>query len=112
MIQSHEIKIGLLSFQALRFVKNSSIGPYAVTKKKGRVTGEGAEVQSLQKVEGGRHVLKTILFVLTLLRGHSFYAEINCIARVEDDYHQMRELKVRVEATDNRHGKTSVSSFT
>ncbi|KAG4964236.1 hypothetical protein JHK84_038862 [Glycine max] len=40
------------------------------------------------------------VFVITLLLGHIFYAAINRIAKVEDDYRQMRELKVRAEAAD------------
>jgi len=40
------------------------------------------------------------VFVITLLLGHIFYAAINRIAKVEADYRQMRELKVRAEAAD------------
>ncbi|KAJ1415561.1 Signal transduction response regulator, receiver domain [Sesbania bispinosa] len=40
------------------------------------------------------------VFVITLLLGHIFYAAINRIEKVEDDYSQMRELKVRAEAAD------------
>ena len=57
LVQSHEVKNGLLSFNPIRIGKNSSIGPHAVIQK-GSVIKEGAEVQSLQKVEGGQHVLK------------------------------------------------------
>ncbi|XP_057452599.1 uncharacterized protein LOC130744429 [Lotus japonicus] len=57
LVQSHEVKNGLLSFLPIRIGKNSSIGPYAVIQK-GSVIREGAEVQPLQKVEGGQHVLK------------------------------------------------------
>jgi hypothetical protein len=38
--------------------------------------------------------------VITFLLGYIFYAAINCIAKVEDDYRQMRELKTRAEAAD------------
>lgn len=40
------------------------------------------------------------VLVITLLLGYIFYAAINRIARVEDDYREMRELKVRAEAAD------------
>ncbi|KAK7299851.1 hypothetical protein RJT34_10679 [Clitoria ternatea] len=40
------------------------------------------------------------VLVITLLVGHSFYAAINRIAKVEDDCHRMRELQVRAEAAD------------
>ncbi|KAK8962543.1 Histidine kinase 2 [Platanthera guangdongensis] len=38
--------------------------------------------------------------VIVLLVGHIINAAINCIEKVEDDYHEMRELKVRAEAAD------------
>ncbi|KAF5482590.1 hypothetical protein F2P56_003148 [Juglans regia] len=40
------------------------------------------------------------LLVITLLVGHIFYAAISRIAKVEDDYRKMEELKVRAEAAD------------
>ncbi|KAK6918743.1 Signal transduction response regulator, receiver domain [Dillenia turbinata] len=40
------------------------------------------------------------LLVITLLVGHIFHAAINRIAKVEDDYRKMMELKVRAEAAD------------
>ncbi|KAI4305667.1 hypothetical protein L6164_029019 [Bauhinia variegata] len=40
------------------------------------------------------------VFVITLLLGHIFYAAINRIAKVEDDYRKMMELKVLAEAAD------------
>nr|KYP48148.1 Hybrid signal transduction histidine kinase J [Cajanus cajan] len=40
------------------------------------------------------------VLVITLLLGHIFYAAINRIAKVEDDYRQMSELKGRAEAAD------------
>ncbi|KAJ1399879.1 Trimeric LpxA-like superfamily [Sesbania bispinosa] len=58
LVQSHEVKNGILSFHPIRIGKYSSIGPYAVIQK-GSVIGEGAEVQALQKVGGGHHVLKS-----------------------------------------------------
>lgn len=57
LVQSHEVKNGILSLHPIRIGKDSSIGPYAVIQK-GSVIGEGAEIQALQKVEGGQHVLK------------------------------------------------------
>ncbi|XP_012570515.1 uncharacterized protein [Cicer arietinum] len=56
LVQSHEVKNGVLSLHPIRIGRNSSIGPYAVIQK-GSVIKEGAEVQPLQKVEGGQHVL-------------------------------------------------------
>lgn len=38
--------------------------------------------------------------VIVLLVGHIFHAAINRIEKVEDDYHEMKELKVRAEAAD------------
>ncbi|XP_028803124.1 histidine kinase 2 [Neltuma alba] len=40
------------------------------------------------------------VLVITLLLGHIFYAAISRIAKVEDDYREMRELMVRAEAAD------------
>ncbi|KAK1296121.1 Histidine kinase 2 [Acorus calamus] len=40
------------------------------------------------------------VLVIILLVGHIFYAAVNRIAKVEDDYREMRELKVRAEAAD------------
>nr|KYP58460.1 Putative fatty-acid--CoA ligase fadD25 [Cajanus cajan] len=57
LVQSHEVKNGVLSFHPIRIGKNSSIGPYAIIQK-GSVIREGSEVHPLQKVEGGQHVLK------------------------------------------------------
>ncbi|XP_028780067.1 uncharacterized protein LOC114736418 [Neltuma alba] len=58
LLQSHEVKNGLVSFLPIRIGKGSSIGPYAVLQK-GSIVGEGIEVQPLQNVEAGQHVLKT-----------------------------------------------------
>ncbi|KAK6930803.1 Signal transduction histidine kinase, dimerization/phosphoacceptor domain [Dillenia turbinata] len=38
--------------------------------------------------------------VIALLVGHIFHATVNRIAKVEDDYHEMMELKKRAEAAD------------
>ncbi|KAK1306577.1 Histidine kinase 2 [Acorus calamus] len=40
------------------------------------------------------------VLVIILLVGHIFYAAVNRIAKVEDDYREMRELKGRAEAAD------------
>lgn len=40
------------------------------------------------------------LLVITLLVGHIFHAAINRIAKVEEDYREMMELKARAEAAD------------
>ncbi|GAB4825284.1 Histidine kinase 2 [Ancistrocladus abbreviatus] len=40
------------------------------------------------------------VLVITLLLGHIFHAAINRIAKVEDDYRKMMELKARAEAAD------------
>lgn len=58
MIQSHEVKDGLLSFLPVRIGQNSVVGPYAVIQK-GSILEEEAEVRSLQKTEGGKHVFQT-----------------------------------------------------
>ena len=57
LIQSHEVKNGVVSFFPIRIGKGSSIGPYSVLQK-GSVVGEGSEVQPLQKVEAGQNVTK------------------------------------------------------
>ncbi|MED6210728.1 hypothetical protein PIB30_066868 [Stylosanthes scabra] len=57
LVQSHEVKNKILSFNPIRIGKYSSVGPYAVIQK-GAVIKQGAEVQPLQKVEKGQHVLK------------------------------------------------------
>ncbi|KAL2903703.1 Histidine kinase 3 [Bienertia sinuspersici] len=40
------------------------------------------------------------ILVIALLVGHIFYATVNRIAKVEDDYQEMMELKKRAEAAD------------
>uniref|UniRef100_A0A2P2KPS0 histidine kinase n=1 Tax=Rhizophora mucronata TaxID=61149 RepID=A0A2P2KPS0_RHIMU len=40
------------------------------------------------------------ILVIALLIGHIFHATVNRIAKVEDDYHEMMELKKRAEAAD------------
>ncbi|XP_019164111.1 PREDICTED: uncharacterized protein LOC109160273 [Ipomoea nil] len=48
LIQSHEVKNGVLSFSVVRIGKRSSIGPYAVLQK-GSIVGDGAEVLAQNK---------------------------------------------------------------
>ncbi|PQQ20965.1 hypothetical protein Pyn_17072 [Prunus yedoensis var. nudiflora] len=48
LIQSHEVKNGVLSFLPIRIGQNSSVGPYAVVQK-GTILGEEDEVMALQK---------------------------------------------------------------
>lgn len=57
LVQSHEVKNGILSFHPIRIGKCSSIGPYAVIQK-GSVIGEGVEVQAMRKVGQDQHVFK------------------------------------------------------
>ena len=57
LVQSHEVKNGILSLHPINIGKCSSIGPYAVVQK-GSVIGKSVEVQALQKVAEGEHVLK------------------------------------------------------
>lgn len=38
--------------------------------------------------------------MIVLLVGYIFHATVNRIAKVEDDYHKMMELKKRAEAAD------------
>ena len=50
------------------------------------------------------------LLVIILLVGHIFYAAISRIAKVEDDYQKMMELKVRAEAADVAKSQVHVIS--
>jgi hypothetical protein len=50
------------------------------------------------------------LLVIILLVGHIFYAAISRIAKVEDDYRKMMELKVRAEAADVAKSQVHVIS--
>ncbi|KAL8122202.1 hypothetical protein AgCh_018810 [Apium graveolens] len=58
LIQSHEVRNGVLSFLPIRIGKNSLVGPYSVIQK-GSVIGEAAEVSALQKTEGGKPLPKS-----------------------------------------------------
>ncbi|KAL0550754.1 hypothetical protein IC582_009815 [Cucumis melo] len=51
LIQSHEVKNGVLSFLPIRIGRNSSVGPYASIHK-GAILGEEVEVPALQRIEG------------------------------------------------------------
>ncbi|KAK3015481.1 hypothetical protein RJ639_005786 [Escallonia herrerae] len=55
LIQSHEVKNSILSFDPVRIGQNSSVGPYAVIQK-GSIVRDGAEVGALQKCERGKTV--------------------------------------------------------
>ncbi|KAG9450664.1 hypothetical protein H6P81_010629 [Aristolochia fimbriata] len=57
LIQSHEVKDGMLSFLPVKIGRHSSVGPYAVIQK-GSVLGEESEVPPLQKTESGRPVIR------------------------------------------------------
>ncbi|XP_047324436.1 uncharacterized protein LOC124927969 [Impatiens glandulifera] len=59
LVQSHEVRNGVLSFQPIRIGRNCSIGPYAVILK-GSVLGEETEVPALQKTEASKPVRKPI----------------------------------------------------
>lgn len=57
LIQSHEVKNGILNFYPIRIGKSSSVGPYAVIQK-ASIVGDGAEVSALQ-MSGGKTISKT-----------------------------------------------------
>ncbi|KAG8389051.1 hypothetical protein BUALT_Bualt02G0189100 [Buddleja alternifolia] len=58
LVQSHEVRNGILSFRPIRIGKNSSVGPYALIQK-GSVLGDGTEVPALQVTEEGKSVSKS-----------------------------------------------------
>lgn len=58
LIQGHEVKNGVLSFQPIRIGQRSEIGPYAVIQK-GSILGEEAKVGTLQKTETGKRVSRS-----------------------------------------------------
>ncbi|XP_076948078.1 uncharacterized protein LOC143620230 [Bidens hawaiensis] len=53
LIQSHEVKNGVLSLQPIRIGENSCVGPYAVLQK-GSFVDDGAEVPALQTCKDGQ----------------------------------------------------------
>lgn len=55
LLQSHEVRNGILSFRPIRIGKHSSVGPYAVIQK-GSVLRDGTEVAPLQVIEDGKMV--------------------------------------------------------
>ncbi|PWA70893.1 Acyl carrier protein-like protein [Artemisia annua] len=57
LIQSHEVKNGVLRFQPIRIGENSSVGPYAVLQK-GSIVADGVELPPLQTCKGGQRELK------------------------------------------------------
>ena len=50
--------------------------------------------------------------MIVLLVGHIFHAAINRIEKVEDDYREMRDLKVRAEAADVAKSQVFAVSIT
>ncbi|KAJ4724177.1 AMP-dependent synthetase/ligase [Melia azedarach] len=58
LLQSHEVKNGILSFSQIRISRKASVGPYAVIQK-GSLIGEAAEVAPLQKTEASKPILKS-----------------------------------------------------
>lgn len=58
LIQSHEVKDGILSFQPVKIGHNSSIGPYAVLQK-GTVVEQEADVPPLHKTGKGKPIHKS-----------------------------------------------------
>ncbi|KAK6937085.1 Amine oxidase [Dillenia turbinata] len=58
LIQAHEVKNRVLSFQPVRIGRSASVGPYAVLQK-GSNVGEAAEVAALQKTDGRKPVYKS-----------------------------------------------------
>ncbi|KVH90817.1 Acyl carrier protein-like protein [Cynara cardunculus var. scolymus] len=57
LIQSHEVKNGVLSFQPIRIGENSCVGPYTVIQK-GSILADGVELPALQTCKGGQHEFK------------------------------------------------------
>ncbi|KAI3791349.1 hypothetical protein L2E82_05115 [Cichorium intybus] len=57
LIQSHEVKNGVLSFRPIRIGENSCVGPYAVIQK-GSIVADGAEIPALQTCKEGQHEFK------------------------------------------------------
>lgn len=60
LVQSHEVKNGVVSFQPIRIGRSSSIGPYAVIQKGSFLEGD-VEVSPLQKVEEGKPLFKSTM---------------------------------------------------
>uniref|UniRef100_A0A6V7QWC8 4-coumarate--CoA ligase n=1 Tax=Ananas comosus var. bracteatus TaxID=296719 RepID=A0A6V7QWC8_ANACO len=58
LIQSHEVRNQVVSFQPVKIGCNSSVGPYAVMQK-GSAVGDGAEVPPLQKTEAGKPIYRS-----------------------------------------------------
>ncbi|KAG2675012.1 hypothetical protein I3760_13G164200 [Carya illinoinensis] len=61
LVQSHEVKNGVVSFQPIRIGRSSSIGPYAVIQKGSFLEGD-VEISPLQKVEEGKPLFKSTIF--------------------------------------------------
>ncbi|KAL7595771.1 hypothetical protein Lser_V15G29164 [Lactuca serriola] len=57
LIQSHEVKNGVLSLQPIRIGENSCVGPYAVIQK-GSIIEDGIEIPTLETVKGSQREFK------------------------------------------------------
>ncbi|XP_059665191.1 uncharacterized protein LOC132311333 [Cornus florida] len=86
LVQSHEVKNGILSFLPIRIGRNSSVGPYAVIQK-GSVVGEEAEVQALQKTEGDKPISRSTK--VNNVRKHAVLSEPPNDTQLEAFYHFM-----------------------
>lgn len=49
--------------------------------------------------------------MIGILLGYIFYGAANRIVKVEDDFHEMQELKVRAEAADVAKSQVSLRLF-
>lgn len=58
LLQGHQVKNGILQFLPIRIGINATVGPYAVIQN-GSILEKGATVPALQKVEGGKSVVKS-----------------------------------------------------
>ncbi|CAI0450227.1 unnamed protein product [Linum tenue] len=58
LVQSHEVKNGVLSFLPIKIGRNSSIGPYSMIQK-GSVVGEEVDVPPLQKTPASKTVSRS-----------------------------------------------------
>lgn len=52
------------------------------------------------------------ILVITLLLGHIFHAAVNRIAKVEDDFRKMEDLKSRAEAADRAKSQVIICTCT
>lgn len=84
LIQSHEVRNGVLSFQPIKVGRNSSIGPYAVIEK-GSMVGDDTDILPLQKIEGGKPIFRSekISKGQKVLYMHSFFLSLLCLVHYE-----------------------------